>query len=61
MGGWNIEKESKKNPVATFWGIGRVGTIPIPDSVSDASWGIGGVRKIPIQIQQVTFPPIQPY
>ena len=57
-----LRKRRTKNPVGTtFWGIGGgVGTIPIPDSVSDASWGIG-VGKIPIQIQQVTFPPIQPY
>ena len=58
-----LRKSQSKNPVTTFWGKGvwGVGTIPIPDSVSDASWGIGGVGKIPIQIQQVTFPPIQPY
>ena len=41
-----LRKSRKKNPVGTtFWGIGGVGTIPIPDSVSDASWGIGGWGK----------------
>ena len=47
-----LRKSRKKNLVGTtLWGIGGVGTIPIPDSVilSDASWGIG-VGKIPIQI-----------
>ena len=43
MGGWNIEKESeKKSGRNNILGYGGVGTIPIPDSVSDASWGIGG-------------------
>ena len=29
------KSQHKKTPVAIFWGIGGVGTIPIPDSVSD--------------------------
>ena len=48
-------RQKKKSGRNNILGYRGVGTIPIPDSVSDASWGIGGVGKIPIQIQQVTF------
>ena len=58
------KSRKKKYGSNNILGYGGVGTIPVPDSVSDVSWGIGGVGTIPIQIQQVTFPlllPIQPY
>ena len=35
------KKERKKKRSEQHSGVWGVGTIPIPDSVSDASWGIG--------------------
>ena len=42
------ETKSGRNNILGYRGVG---TIPIPDSVSDVSWGIGGVGIIPINSQ----------